>query len=302
MKKFLLATAVCLLAVALTACGCKHETWTAADCVTPKTCAECGEIEGEALGHKWIDATCETAKTCSACNMTEGSALGHSWVDATCAEAKHCQNCDLTEGKPLAHTWLDATTEAPFTCSACGLTEGERIITDARFTTANNQMLFGKWRAEFVESTPELGFDTVIYLYMEFFNDGTMKLSMELKDPDAFKEVMAKIIIDSTYAEMAAQGYDKAGADEAFMATYGMTLEAYCMELLNAMDMNELFGVMEAVSYVYYAEDGVLYTGLSWNIELDANEFTIEDDVLYLNDPTLSEEPTPFYKVQESNA
>lgn len=64
--------------------GCGHShSWKEADCVTPRTCVNCGEIEGEALGHTWKTATCTTAKTCSSCNAIESDILGHTWTNAT---------------------------------------------------------------------------------------------------------------------------------------------------------------------------------------------------------------------------
>jgi len=59
-------------------------TWTDATCEAPKTCAECGRTEGDALGHSWEAAHCDTPKTCSACGITEGDALGHSFRDGVC--------------------------------------------------------------------------------------------------------------------------------------------------------------------------------------------------------------------------
>ena len=100
--KYILLSVTITSSLLFTACGHEH-TFADATCTTPKTCAECGQIEGEALGHAWVDATCENPKTCSVCN--------------------------LTEGNPLDHTWLEATTEAPKTCEVCGLTEGERLLT-----------------------------------------------------------------------------------------------------------------------------------------------------------------------------
>ena len=65
------------------------------------TCTECGEIQGEALGHTFVDATCETPKTCSLCNITEGEALGHKWIEATTEAPKTCTTCGATEGEAL---------------------------------------------------------------------------------------------------------------------------------------------------------------------------------------------------------
>ena len=72
MKKRIFSILVLVLCLSLlTGCMCKHETWNDADCVTPKTCAECGETEGVALGHVWMAATCENPKTCESCGITE---------------------------------------------------------------------------------------------------------------------------------------------------------------------------------------------------------------------------------------
>ena len=51
---------------ALAGCGCQHQ-WEEATCTTPKTCTQCGETEGEALGHTWTDATCTDPSTCTRC-------------------------------------------------------------------------------------------------------------------------------------------------------------------------------------------------------------------------------------------
>ena len=70
---------------ALAGCGCQHQ-WEEATCTTPKTCTQCGETEGEALGHTWTDATCTEPSTCTRCGETTGTALGHDvaqWTEET---------------------------------------------------------------------------------------------------------------------------------------------------------------------------------------------------------------------------
>lgn len=119
----LLALGMCL---SLAACGHTH-VWQEADCSTPKTCSECGETEGEALGHAWQDATCSTPKTCSTCGETEGEALGHTWQDATCAAPKVCSVCGETEGEALPHTLSEANYQSGPVCSVCGETAGEPL-------------------------------------------------------------------------------------------------------------------------------------------------------------------------------
>ncbi len=108
--------------------GCSHEhVWVEATCTEPKTCSECGETEGEALGHTWAEATCTEPKTCTVCGETDGDALGHTWIAATCTEPKTCSVCGQIEGEALGHTWNEATCTEPQTCSVCGVTEGEAL-------------------------------------------------------------------------------------------------------------------------------------------------------------------------------
>lgn len=72
---FLLAMCVVLLA----GCGHTHE-WTEANCTTAKTCVECGEIEGEALGHQLSEANYQSAAQCRVCGAIVGEALTPDFV------------------------------------------------------------------------------------------------------------------------------------------------------------------------------------------------------------------------------
>ena len=128
-KKWLCGAATLTIGFMLMGCGHEH-TWMEATCTVPKTCSECGETEGEALGHTWVDATCAEPKTCSVCGETEGETLGHAWVDATCAEAKHCSVCGETEGNALEHTLTEANYQQAATCEVCGETVGEPLQAD----------------------------------------------------------------------------------------------------------------------------------------------------------------------------
>ena len=162
-RKIFLSLAVIISSISLTACGHEH-VWSDATCTTPKTCIECSEIEGEAIGHVWVDADCETAKHCSVCSETQGEPLGHKWTEATCTTAKVCDVCNkvegepaghewieatctspkncikclLVEGEPTHHKWIEATTEKPKTCESCGQTEGNPLPKQNKKTASNN--------------------------------------------------------------------------------------------------------------------------------------------------------------------
>lgn len=272
----------CLLVLA--GCGCDHE-WEAADCDTPKTCSLCGETEGEALGHQWVDGDCVTPKTCSVCGETEGETLGHTWIDATCTEAKTCSLCGETEGEALGHSWINATTEAPKTCSLCGETEGERIITDARFTTAEAAVLMGSWQGEVSLTGEDMGYPemegSILFdVVVTFGNAGDLELVMTVKDLEGYKSVMEQYLITALYAEFAAQGIDQETADAGMQATYGMTVAEFAAASVESVDAESL---TESLSMVYYVEDGALYGGYSWDEDLEVQNYTLDGDKLSLN-------------------
>lgn len=281
-KRLTLIALVLVCALALSACGCKHETWTDANCETPKTCADCGETEGAPLGHSWAAATCETPKTCETCAKTEGEALGHAWVDADCENPKTCSNCNLTEGEALGHAWVDATTEAPKTCETCGLTEGERIVTDPRFTTAATAAVQGKWISIIEADGDAMGepnFEGTISfsIVLELGNDGTMSMYMQLEDTSELNSYL----MEAMYKEFEAQGLDRATADAAIQQQTGMSMEQYVDYLMGMLDFNALLGFVN-VNGVYYVEDDMLYSGMTWDAQMTGEGIILEGDTLSL--------------------
>ena len=114
--------------------------WADADCVNPMTCLNCGDTEGDPLGHDYLEdiypATCTedgyTVFTCTRCQDTytgdEVEATGHDWQEANCRDPRTCRNCGLTEGEPGDHQYEPVVTEATctqdgyttYTCPGCG--------------------------------------------------------------------------------------------------------------------------------------------------------------------------------------
>lgn len=307
MKRKLFLMVLALIVVLLLAgCGCEHE-WVDANCVNPKTCSLCEETEGAPLGHSWVAATCANPKSCENCDATEGEALGHTWEDATCIIPKKCATCHETEGEPLSHDWEEATTEAPKTCRNCQETEGEKLQTDPRFTTASTKHLQGLWSCEVVLTGDMMGttgyLDEVpCTLFYEFGNTGELNATVEIHDRLAFMEGLRKMTMDVTYASLAQQGIGKAAADEAMLATYDMTMEEYVNATVDAIDLDAFFGYLTA-DMVYYVGENMIYASDTWYNEFTGSNYTLENDVLIIEDDVLEEggEPLQWKRVEEDN-
>ena len=287
-KRLSLIALVLVFVLALTACDtingflCKHENVNEGNCVTDKTCADCGEVLRAAPGHNWQKATCETPKTCAGCGLTEGEALGHSW--------------------------LDATTEAPKTCENCGVTEGERIITDERFTTAATMDYQGSWVAAFNMSGEMMGltgFDSGIdcYLYLDLRSDGTASLRIGAADVAAMEADITDYLVLALYDELAATGLGKEDAEAAFQEAYGMSLQEYAEYAVKEMNMASLFEQMR-IDMVYYVENGNLYMAEAWladmgdpsPVRLDGENLILEEDLSVMG---IEEDRLVFTRVAE---
>ena len=142
----LLALAVLVLTMAFVACSPEHQhVWVDADCDSPKTCSECGEIEGEALGHTELvleakAPTCTEAgltagKKCSVCDAVIEAqqtvpATGHSIVVDAAVEAdcvnggltagEHCSACDYKVAQEATPAKGHKDDDADYKCDACG--------------------------------------------------------------------------------------------------------------------------------------------------------------------------------------
>ena len=118
-----------------------HEhVWTSATCLLPKIC-ECGETNGEPLGHNATEPTCTAASVCDRCGLELSEATGHDMSDATCEEKAICKTCGATEGPALGHDMTEATCNAPSFCKVCGKTDELPVshnllfkYTDSEFT------------------------------------------------------------------------------------------------------------------------------------------------------------------------
>lgn len=287
-KRLFLIALVLVFAMALTACDtvngflCKHENVNEGNCVTDKTCADCGKVLSAGTGHYWLYATCEAPRTCTFCGKTEGEALGHAWVDAT--------------------------TDAPKTCEICGATEGDRVITDERFTTAATIDYQGSWVVAFNMSGEMMGltgFDSGIdcYLYLDLRNDGTASLSIGAADVAAMEADITDYLVVALYDELAGAGLGKEDAEAAFQEAYGMSLQEYAEYAVKEMNMASLFEQMR-IDMVYYVENGNLYMAEAWEtdmgdpspVRLEGENLILEEDLSVMG---IEEDQLVFTRVEE---
>ncbi len=112
-----------------------HEhAWSDATCTEPKKC-ECGETQGEALGHDMVTDAAKAA-TCTETGLTEGS---------------HCSKCDgattAQEVVPvIAHSYAEGV------CSACGAADPDYVAPQPPVATNDYVINFSDWE-EFAKGT-----------------------------------------------------------------------------------------------------------------------------------------------------
>ncbi len=148
-----------------TACGDSYtgnttsatgHSWIAATCTTAETCGTCGEVRGEALGHRYnpviTTPTCTTGgyttHICTVCgDRYQDSAVeayGHSWIAVTCTEPKTCKTCGTTEGKALGHSYVSQVTQP--TCTEIGYTTHTCSVCNHSYVDGQTAALGHAWR------------------------------------------------------------------------------------------------------------------------------------------------------------
>ena len=101
LEKRILAIIIVVLAVFVFTGCCSHD-WEEATCTTPKTCKQCGEIEGDAK-HNFATAECMEERVCKDCGTVKEPS-GHKWKKANCTEPKTCKKCGEIEGVKKGHS------------------------------------------------------------------------------------------------------------------------------------------------------------------------------------------------------
>lgn len=287
MKKFAMLLLILACIIGCTGCFCGHQ-WIEADCLNPRTCPLCGKTEGQAIGHLMTEATCQAPQTCRLCGLTQGDPVGHGWMEATCDAPQTCQWCALTEGDPLGHSWEDATTEAPRTCIRCAATEGERIVTDQRFTTATNQVLFGLWTGETVITGEALNLEDYmeqvpVVVTVVFEEDGTVKQAFSLPDGEAFLAELIRITEERVYTRFEELDFTREEANDILVNTYGMTVSEFAADAWAEADLQGMLAVHNSDG-VYFIAGDQLNLADTWEAEFTASPFSVEDTKLTVTD------------------
>ena len=174
------------------------------------------QLTGCCLSHEWYAATCETPKTCAKCDKVEGEALGHDWEDATCETPKTCARCGLTKGDVLEHTlgdWEDADTGAVRKCSGCTYSE-----TMSEKDWLARQFLVGEWHAFAigVSSGSKLAYDVDPSEFsVTFYEDGTFEQTCNFYNNVNFTGTWKAVVEDeesiSDVSELQFELYDEEG-------------------------------------------------------------------------------------------
>lgn len=129
---------------------CSH-SWNEASCTTPKTCATCGETEGEALGHTPGDAaTCTTAQTCTVCNEELTAALGHTFENGECSVCGLCEACETdpcTCSKTMYTVSINVTKDGISRSISRTYEEGTEITLNAALV---DEVAFGSATVEWI--------------------------------------------------------------------------------------------------------------------------------------------------------
>lgn len=123
---------MCLTLILITGCDLFHShTYQSATCTKPKTCTECGETVGEALGHKYAEATCTEAKICKTCGHTIGEALGHTTDVGKCTRCNNYINLSLVT-KEISNEIKVITTS---------ITESTKYINQANYDSLSDSYI-----------------------------------------------------------------------------------------------------------------------------------------------------------------
>ena len=192
-----------------------------------------------------------------------------------------------------------------FALAACGDSGAVKDEDPPKTTTApvEEDTLEGEWVTTLAVTGEMMGADgldteVAITLMVRFDEDTyTMYVDQDaLEDSiDAFVEDMTDFMIDMVYDGLMESGMSKEEADAMFEMSYGMTVEEYCVETVEELDLQGELGSMneEMEEAGDYTVDGDTLTLISEDEEVEYT-FVLDGDKL-----TLSSEDEDFLDTLE---
>jgi len=125
---------------------------------------------------------------------------------------------------------------------------------------------------------------------LTFGNTGNMTMTTKVTNE---AELLAKIkasMVEEMYAAFAQQGLSKEQAEQAMLATYGMSISNYVDAVIKSQGLDQVFASMNSQENgVYYVANGVLYTAQGWNGSFEQNTFSLQSGQLRIEGLTSAE-------------
>lgn len=205
------------------------------------------------------------------------------------------ETTEATEPTETAEATEPATTEDT-TEPQDDETTGETYAFDA----AAAAPVFGDWSYTLTVTGEQMGvtdFDGELSMAMNFSfgEDGTLTISVDEAAMEesltAFAQDMEAYLVDTMYAQFAAQGMDEAAADAAMQEEYQMSVEEYAAAAMDAMDVSSLSSLASGMetSGTYAVVGDVIYTYEDNGASQDYT-FTVEGDTLTFTGSNLEED------------
>ena len=175
-------------------------------------------------------------------------------------------------------------------------TTGETYAFDA----AAAAPVFGDWTYTITMGGEQMGLadfegELSMAMNLSFGEDGTLTITVDEAAMEesltAFGDALETYLVDTMYAQFAAQGLDEAAADAAMQELYQMSVEEYAASTMEAMDLSALASLVTGMetSGPYAVVDDVIYTYENDSIA-EEYTFTVEGDALTFTSSNLEDD------------
>lgn len=308
MKKRILTMILMAALSATVFAGCGDSTKPASsdNAVTDETGAgETNESTAPECEHDWIAATCAEPKTCALCGETEGDTLEHTWAEATFASPKKCSLCGETEGERRQSYFEEHSVDVPDAPVACTI---NGVICNPDHPEEYQMPVDTVWEQIDCYSEPdEEGYQLV-----------HLELSISLQQYyDAVQDVSyhSQWIIPSVYDWYTGLKFPSRGADGDDVFDYGTTLkiDGVDYDVSYRRDVRWEYddwvyddsgdGTKNVRGYISYSfkvpdgYDGLVFAAIPKNEYTEVNTETVDESEEYAFDEDECVEGTAFFRI-----